>query len=370
MLLEGSSLTPGHVKELIIVPDGVTWYVPFEALVATVRTAERRRSSKSPRVRYAPTVGLAFSSSCAWRRIQRTGVVLGKMVPGEKPEEPRRIGRVADGCRAIALPARHAVRGAVARDGIAAGRAGRCSTMSTPAAPIRFAWSPLPIDRAAQAGTLDQWLALPGDGPQRILLPGMHTLAERGGKAARNRDAGPPEVICSTPVAASCRQAPKRRCLSRWRVGGQSTLDLMREFIQELPHTAADEAWQRSVQLTMEAPIDAALEKRVKATKNGAPLTGKHPFFWAGYLVVDTGWRPDDDAPTGGPAAPVLNLPGAAAPGPAAPPAQGGAPADGVPPAPMPPTDVPPVPTPPTTNAPTPSSATTPSTESTPNSAK
>ena len=84
--------------------------------------------------------------------------------------------------------------------------------------------------------------------------------------------------------------------LSRWRVGGQSTLDLVREFVQELPHTAAADAWQRSVQLAMETPIDPASELRVKAGKEAVELTAKHPFFWAGYLVVDSGWRPEEEA--------------------------------------------------------------------------
>jgi hypothetical protein len=109
--------------------------------------------------------------------------------------------------------------------------------------------------------------------------------------------------------------------LSRWRVGGQSTLDLLREFLQELPHTAADDAWQRSVQLVQETPIDPTAELRVKAGKDPVELTAKHPFFWAGYLLVDAGWRPVeaeaavDPAAVGQPAAgqPAAPQPGAAA---------------------------------------------------------
>jgi hypothetical protein len=80
--------------------------------------------------------------------------------------------------------------------------------------------------------------------------------------------------------------------LSRWRVGGQSTLDLVREFMQELPQTAAAESWQRSVELAKERPIDPATELHLKPGKAASELTGAHPYFWAGYLVVDTGWNP------------------------------------------------------------------------------
>jgi hypothetical protein len=164
--------------------------------------------------------------------------------------------------------------------------------------PDPLAWAPLPIDRAEQFGALREWLVLPGDGPQRVLLPGMHTAAERGGKAPRRR--GPAAALPGSELFyASCglmSAGAETILLSRWRVGGQSTLDLVREFVQELPHTSAADAWQRSVQLTKESPVDPANELRVKPGKDPVELTAAHPFFWAGYLVVDSGWQPEQEA--------------------------------------------------------------------------
>ena len=34
--------------------------------------------------------------------------------------------------------------------------------------------------------------------------------------------------------------------ISRWRTGGQTSYDLVREFAQELPHTTPVDAWQRA----------------------------------------------------------------------------------------------------------------------------
>jgi hypothetical protein len=158
--------------------------------------------------------------------------------------------------------------------------------------PDPLAWSPLPIDRGAQTGVLDEWLAVAGDGPQRILLPGMHTLAERGGKAPRRRGAAP---AGSELFFASCSMmsaGAETILLSRWRVGGQSTLDIVREFVQELPNSAAGDAWKRSIELAAQTPVDPKSELRVKAGRDAIELTAKHPFFWAGYLVVDSGWAP------------------------------------------------------------------------------
>ncbi|HEY2147335.1 MAG TPA: hypothetical protein VGH32_05325, partial [Pirellulales bacterium] len=47
-------------------------------------------------------------------------------------------------------------------------------------------------------------------------------------------------------------------------------------------------------------------EPRVRKTSGGESITAHHPFFWAGYLLVDTGWSPlksDKQA-----AQPIINL--------------------------------------------------------------
>jgi hypothetical protein len=42
----------------------------------------------------------------------------------------------------------------------------------------------------------------------------------------------------------------------------------------------------------MQMPIDPLNELRVKAGKDPVELTASHPFFWAGYVVIDSGWQP------------------------------------------------------------------------------
>ena len=121
-LLEGSSLTPASVKELIVVPDGLVWYVPFEALVAPSGGAG---GSKAPlvtmtKIRYAPTVGLALRQPAAWRRMQRTGLVLGEMVPGDKPEERTEAAAALTASLPTAAAAGDAFRAAVAGHRLAA----------------------------------------------------------------------------------------------------------------------------------------------------------------------------------------------------------------------------------------------------------
>ena len=83
--------------------------------------------------------------------------------------------------------------------------------------------------------------------------------------------------------------------LSRWRSGGQTSLDLVREFTQELPHTTPADAWQRAVQVVSNSTLKVEAEPRMKkstAASNAdsdAAQRATHPFFWAGYLLADTG---------------------------------------------------------------------------------
>ncbi len=79
--------------------------------------------------------------------------------------------------------------------------------------------------------------------------------------------------------------------LSRWRSGGQSSLDLIREFTQELPHTTPADAWQRAVQVVSNEPLVVESEPRVKKdpAATAVSLKASHPFFWAGYMLVDEG---------------------------------------------------------------------------------
>jgi hypothetical protein len=149
-----------------------------------------------------------------------------------------------------------------------------------------YAWSPLPLSRGRSDRTLAQWMSLPWGGPQQIILPAFHTPAEIGLK--RGGDGS--EVFLS--VCGLMSTGSRTILLSRWKPGGQSAYELIREFTQELPYTTAADAWQRSVQLISENELVLAREPRVSTSGPETTMTGAHPFFWAGFLLVDTGVPP------------------------------------------------------------------------------
>jgi tetratricopeptide (TPR) repeat protein len=277
--------------EVVIVPDGVLWYLPFEALPIDASTGSSLPMIMQLPVRYAPTLALAVPAGRGQRPSPRTAVVPGKLLP-----------RDDDAFTKASLDAIVNASGdvAVLRKTLAAPSAVLSTAFDrlivladgddVEHAPL--AWSPLVADHGKPGGTLADWLQLPFGGPEQMILPGFHTPAEHGLKKGGTGD----EVfltLCGL-MGSGCRTV----LLSRWRVGGQSSVDLLREFVQEMPHEPAANAWRRSVQLTADRPLDPAAEGRLRASAGAATVAGlkaDHPFFWSGYLLADRGRLPAEE---------------------------------------------------------------------------
>lgn len=301
LLLEKSNVDlAGNFEEIAIVPDGLLWYLPFEALRVGKGDRERLLISQA-RVRYAPTVGLTMPYGRRHKPQPNLGVVLGKLSPRDDdtvaPAALEELGRSVAG--AVALPRSLPAAAATYRtllDGLIV-------LDDIPWTDGPYDWSPAPSDRGKVAGSLASWFALPWGGPEHVILPGFHTAAENG---LRKGQPSGNELFLS--LCGLMSTGARTILISRWRVGGQTSLGLVREFAQELPHIPASEAWQRSVQVASSTQIEPEREPRVKKAASGAePAKGDHPFFWAGYMLVDSGVVPEGHDK-------VLAIPGLAAP--------------------------------------------------------
>jgi hypothetical protein len=149
-----------------------------------------------------------------------------------------------------------------------------------------FDWSPLPLDRPKTAGAIGNWLALPWKSTDVVVLTGFHSAAESALKA---------DVYGQDVFLASCglmATGARTVLLSRWRTGGQSSRELVRQFVQELRYSTAAQSWLRAVQLVKDASFDIAAEPRIRESGGGTTIDGRHPFLWAGYMVFDSGVAP------------------------------------------------------------------------------
>ncbi|MGO9113921.1 MAG: CHAT domain-containing protein [Thermoguttaceae bacterium] len=288
--------------ELIIVPDGLLWYVPFEALQVQVDGQPRPLISRF-RIRYAPTAALAVATLDAGRRRGNTAIVVGKLhakLDDEAVENTvKDLSKSLAGCVTLKMPL-------PASSPIYANFIDRLLVLDelSPAAQTDpYGWSPLPTERTKIGGPLLEWFLLPRRGPDEVILPGYHTACEtslkkvdaarRTGRSVAADALGPGNEIFLS-LCGLMSTGTRTILISRWRSGGQSSLDLVREFTQELPHTTPSDAWQRAVLVVSNSPVNSEAEPRIKkssgehADRDVAEQTA-HPFFWAGYLLADSG---------------------------------------------------------------------------------
>jgi tetratricopeptide (TPR) repeat protein len=312
LLLERSNVDlTGNFQEIVIVPDGFLWYLPFEALTIGPPDKPRLLISQA-KVRYAPTVGLAVPYRGAPKPRPNIGVALGKLHPQDDAtiasEAFERFAPSITG--SVALPRALTASSNVYRvllDGLIV-----LDDVDTASGP--YSWSPLKGERGKGGEPLGSWLSLPWGGPEQLILPGYHTAAETG---LRKGQSNGEEVFLS--VCGLMATGARTVLLSRWRTAGQTSFDLVREFAQELPNVPAAEAWQRSVEVVSDAPLAADREPRVKEEGAADALSkADHPFFWAGYLLVDSGQLPPGANPPGTSAGPSKAQPAGPRPGGAA----------------------------------------------------
>jgi tetratricopeptide (TPR) repeat protein len=288
ILLKGSKVDLGTLKgELIIVPDGPMWYLPFEALPSGAADDAAPLISKT-RIRYLP-----FASLAAPYRKTTTPFGKGSIAVRAGKLTPRDDASVAV---AATDELKQALPNVAKFDSYANSPSPVLASLFDdlivydeiqPGSKGPYDWSPTQLDKSSAAGNLDLWYPLPFGGPEHVLLPGFRTAAENGLKSKLPGGGDGQDMFLAT--AGLMANGARTVLLSRWRVGGKSAYDLTREFAQELPQMSASEAWQRSVQLAMQAPLDPAREPRVKLTGDDGNATAAHPFFWSGYMLADMG---------------------------------------------------------------------------------
>ncbi|MCE9546993.1 MAG: CHAT domain-containing protein [Planctomycetia bacterium] len=289
-ILQGSRIDLSiGIQQLTIVPDDFLWYVPFEALQVGKANQTETLLTKM-QIRYAPTIGLAVPDGRPRRQGGTTGVVMGRLFPHEPDEiaigSLKRIKQAVPKAAVVTqLPTVPGSLVAKRLDGLIV-----LDDLASTDEHSPYQLHPLRLDKGRPGGTLEDWFSLPFGGPELVVLPGFHTPAENSLKRML-RTTKPGEELFLT-LCGFMSTGARTVMISRWRVGGRTCHDLIAEWLQELPHTTAADAWQRAVEVARQAPLDLSLEPRVKTAREGETPTAENPFFWSGYMVVDTGTDP------------------------------------------------------------------------------
>ena len=277
------------IDELIIVPDGPLWYTPFEALQVG-KAGETVPLISRTRIRYAPTIALAKQDTRPAKRAAETAVVVGALFP----RDSREIAESEFELLRTSLPdATRLPDPLTVPSSLLAAVSDRLVVLTDiqREASGAYEWSPVQMDRGKLGSTLSHWMTLPWGSPDQVILPGFHSSAE----SAMKRGSKGEEVFLA--VCGLMASGSRTVLISRWRTGGKTSYDLVREFVQELPYTTASDAWQRSVFLAMQDDLFLEREPRVKPTDSEVNIKCDHPFFWAGYVLAGSGAKPLADEP-------------------------------------------------------------------------
>ncbi|MFM7035460.1 MAG: tetratricopeptide repeat protein [Planctomycetia bacterium] len=245
------------VKELVIVPDGLLWYLPFEILPVGSGRDAPTDAEPSPmlrdtcRIRYCPTRSLGVDRFAATVDAGLVGVHVGRMHRGDNPEASRQLTErlttslgqpvfLGTPSGPPALVAASLVDTLVIFDELASdsGVAGR----------------PLVPGTQRQTGiTFGDWVASPRKQPRRVVTPGFVSAMHSGLTKLPSRPGDDLFLSVTDLLAAGARTA----VVSRWRMGGTSTVHLVEEFVRDQwQHAAgagimpsAAESWHRAVDI-------------------------------------------------------------------------------------------------------------------------
>lgn len=281
---------------LVIVPDDLLWYVPFEVLTPGGANSKKVLGDLFP-IRYGPTAALAVANPQLLRRPLHTGIIANDLkFGGDEADRTALVQELAGDLTGPIVLGENLSQPAnlisplldqlVVMDDFAAN------------ADIGEAPTLFPRSRGSAKDSLNNWIMLPFGGPQQIVLTGVASEAEQGLRTSRRpgrhaRTGGDVfDTLCDLMAGGA-----RTILMTRWRTNGRTNFDLVHEFARESAHGPAAEAWQRACVLAREAPLDASQEPRLKRSDESVEMpTADHPFFWAGYLLVDTEPRPEVEA--------------------------------------------------------------------------
>jgi len=278
------------MEELVIIPDGPLWYLPFELLRVpgdqVPKDDEETSLISLTRIRYAPLASLSVGDQRGHNADKQTTLVGGTLFPGESSDYAKEmLSQLKE-----TFPKLDVVTGT----NVPAAASGYTSSLMNRLivwndidvkynAP--YAWSPAQYDRKSRQSLLSDWIEYPWDSPDQVILPGFHTAAEGSlGKAANGQEVF--RTVCGL-MATGTRTA----LLSRWRTGGKTPAVLVSEFSRGLMQESASDAWRDATETARSQSLSVNSEPRVKSSAE--EISADHPFFWSGYMLVDIGAEPE-----------------------------------------------------------------------------
>ena len=264
-----------QTKELIIVPDGLFWYLPWESFFVDLESQETTLGDVMS-IRYCPTLSLAFAKQRAVKRAGQTGLVAGAMYAKSDnttttayvDQFVKDVPKSVVVPRKVIFPSNHS---AFQLDQLVTFQAGKARAKP-------YDIKPLAVDTARFGTTVFDWMKLPEWAPETLVLPGLNSIGGGSSKAD-----GSDMFLTTTALLASGSRAV---LVPRWNSGGQIQIELAGRFAKHSRNVSLNDALKTSIGEVKLLDVDYGKEPRIDVEKGAAPITAASPFFWANQILV------------------------------------------------------------------------------------
>ncbi|MEQ1904393.1 MAG: CHAT domain-containing protein [Pirellulaceae bacterium] len=280
----------GQPHELIIVPSGATWYLPFEALCFRKDDGSSEFLFQKTRIRYSPTLGLAIIPQRPIPKIQRSAFFLGEICDQVDAKitsdtlDPLQKANPTITAFSDKLEIPSAYFGSVCDEFVVWIGMGKMPSGGP------WALDLVQKDRGTAGSDLASWLKLPWAGPTHVVLPFFESAGARG---VPTKNAGEDLFLTTMGMLAA---GTKSIMISRWSTNGKSGLEFAKTYWEKSRSASPMDALSAAEQAMLEMPVDFDRESKIKKTKEPPVTKSTNPLFWAGYFVVDVPSTADPNA--------------------------------------------------------------------------
>ena len=240
-------------------------------------------------IRYSATVSLALPNAIGRNAFVGTTLIAGATFPKEPSERVEaaveRFSNAISKTEATTAGRMRAIPGS-----LYAARLRRLVVWEEVIAD-RWNWAPVVLGSKPRPGnSVSAWIESPWGAPRLLVMPALRTPAEN---SLKNGGRGAELALAVLAMQASGADA---MLLSRWRTGGRSAYDLSQEFVKNYENEPAADAWKRAVSSLMSRDVVVDEEPRLKKLgRSDAVPKYAAPFWWAGYMLIDSGEAVEED---------------------------------------------------------------------------
>ena len=265
-------------KRWIVVPDGDLWNFPFESLPVSDRV-DALPTVASRRIVFSPTLGLV-PKICSVPRKKATKRALDVVSGGFLSKNVARSKQLKN---EIGMESNRVLIDVASKMGShPSSRYLRtiAEEVCTYSGFAVAAVSPIPTDVPAEKSLVQTWRLLPWACPSRLLLPGVDAMTSQG------QNSGDDLFRLVMPLIA---QGSNEILLSRFPVGGDSTVAMLRAYRENNQEMSSSEAFQRSVLTLWEEQLNPSFEVVFSTDASDDPgevVPGSHPLLWSGYMLI------------------------------------------------------------------------------------